>query len=209
MKTCTRCGDTKPLDQYGNQAAKPDGKQPHCKACASIDAAAKYLKNGAHIRAKVKANQDGKLSAERLATRAARIDARAAGEKHCKICGETKPLDQFGKRATLESGRRNVCKSCRSDYERGYRQDNNAAVCAYHGAHTAKYRAQRLNATPAWHETDAVTALYLDSASRAAPHHVDHVIPLQHPLVCGLHCLANLQVIPARENQQKNNTFNL
>lgn len=38
-------------------------------------------------------------------------------------------------------------------------------------------------------------------------HHVDHEIPLSHPLVCGLHCLANLQYLTAEENLAKGNSF--
>lgn len=37
-------------------------------------------------------------------------------------------------------------------------------------------------------------------------HSVDHIVPLVHPLVCGLHCPANLRVIPLAENMRKSNS---
>lgn len=35
--------------------------------------------------------------------------------------------------------------------------------------------------------------------------HVDHIVPLKHPLVCGLHCEQNLAVIPGVDNVRKSN----
>jgi hypothetical protein len=34
---------------------------------------------------------------------------------------------------------------------------------------------------------------------------VDHIVPLKHELVCGLHCEKNMNVIPAIENISKGN----
>lgn len=33
----------------------------------------------------------------------------------------------------------------------------------------------------------------------------DHIVPLLHPMVCGLHCPANLRVLPLAENLRKSN----
>lgn len=36
-------------------------------------------------------------------------------------------------------------------------------------------------------------------------HSVDHIVPLQNPTVCGLHCPANMRVIPFADNLRKSN----
>ncbi len=36
---------------------------------------------------------------------------------------------------------------------------------------------------------------------------IDHIVPLKSKIVCGLHCLENLQYLPSAENQAKKNYF--
>lgn len=36
---------------------------------------------------------------------------------------------------------------------------------------------------------------------------VDHIIPINHPLVCGLHCVANFQYLDPEMNRKKSNSF--
>lgn len=66
-------------------------------------------------------------------------------------------------------------------------------------------------ATPAWADSAAIRAIYKtarDATFRAGiPHHVDHVIPLRHDLVCGLHVETNLAVITSSANQRKSNNW--
>lgn len=76
-------------------------------------------------------------------------------------------------------------------------------------ADSAKRRAVRFNATPAWANEFFIEEIYdlarLRTKHLGVQHHVDHIVPLRSEIVCGLHCEANLQVISGAENQSKNN----
>lgn len=75
----------------------------------------------------------------------------------------------------------------------------------------AARRARRRNALPAWADRTAIQQLYATaralSHATGKMHHVDHDIPLQADLVCGLHVPANLRVLTAEDNQKKSNKF--
>lgn len=45
MKTCPKCGKSKPTSEFGKHASKHDGLQPYCKPCKSIMWAAWLAKN--------------------------------------------------------------------------------------------------------------------------------------------------------------------
>jgi hypothetical protein len=67
----------------------------------------------------------------------------------------------------------------------------------------AKRGAQQLKAMPEWAEVDKIAFVY--KMARRWGFEVDHVVPLQHPSVCGLHVWANLQVLSKEENSRKRN----
>lgn len=77
-----------------------------------------------------------------------------------------------------------------------------------------RYQAKKLHATPKWANQFFIEEAYDLAARRSAikcggiaKWQVDHIVPLQHKLVCGLHVEHNLQVIPAMQNQKKNNRY--
>lgn len=62
--------------------------------------------------------------------------------------------------------------------------------------------------TPAWADRRKMRALYAEAKRRSrygTRYVVDHVVPLRHPWVCGLHCEDNMQVVTATANRKKGN----
>ena len=84
----------------------------------------------------------------------------------------------------------------------------------YVRAYKAVMRATKLKATPGWANKFFIKEIY-DLASRRTKlksggyeqWDVDHIVPLNSPLVCGLHVEHNLQIIPRFENQAKSNIY--
>jgi hypothetical protein len=72
-------------------------------------------------------------------------------------------------------------------------------------------RAQMLRAMPAWANDELIAEAYelarLRTLATGIPWQVDHIVPLNSDLVCGLHWEGNLQVIPAPANLAKSNEW--
>ena len=92
-------------------------------------------------------------------------------------------------------------------YSADYRK-NNPEMRA---KHKLKRKLCIKQAMPVWYEKDLINTLYKkrDELSELwdISLHVDHIIPLQSKLVCGLHCWDNLQLLEAGLNQTKSNKF--
>jgi hypothetical protein len=69
----------------------------------------------------------------------------------------------------------------------------------------------RILGTPVWADFKKIREVYREAdrltQATGVKHHVDHVIPLNHPRVCGLHVAENLRAIPAGPNMAKTNNW--
>jgi 5-methylcytosine-specific restriction endonuclease McrA len=89
----------------------------------------------------------------------------------------------------------------RKEYMRQYRRTKPEVA-----REAGRLRARGLShATPPWANKGAIKAIYAEARTKNLQ--VDHIIPLRHPLICGLHVESNLQILTAMENRRKGNRY--
>lgn len=74
----------------------------------------------------------------------------------------------------------------------------------YRRAEARRRLLSKIQRTPAWADNKQILDFY---KSKPPDTHVDHIIPLHHRLVSGLHVENNLQYLPHTENLRKSNKF--
>jgi hypothetical protein len=153
---------------------------------------------------------------------------RFVSSKACVICARDNQsrwdrknpdkLQQYT--AKYDSQNREARREAAREYRKNNPESANDATQRYRkrnpgliNAHCSARRAAQLQAAPTWVDRQKLKDLYTKarevSAETGIPHQVDHIIPLKHDFVCGLHVPCNLQIIPAADNQRKKNTYDV
>lgn len=124
----------------------------------------------------------------------------------CGGCHTCVSIGRAGRDKIAQQRRRKRHANKIREYAARYRREHKhprrryAAKAAERGA---EKRLQQKRAVPAWADRNAIMAIYREA--RALGVHVDHVVPIKSPLVCGLHWEGNLQLLPAIDNIRKGN----
>jgi len=185
MKICNRCKKEKDNEDFFKDCAKNDGLSTLCKACKKIQ------------------------KKEYKATPFFKELKRAQGKRHYRKHREE--LLEYRKEyyeANKEDWTKRFLKAYynnKKKYADRAKKDR-GKFPGRHRACTAKYRASKLQATPLWADLDKIKKIY-EKAVLMEGMEVDHIIPLQNNLVCGLHCENNLQILPMVKNRSKGNKF--
>lgn len=94
-----------------------------------------------------------------------------------------------------------------NEYVVGWRRNNLDKLTK----NASTYRAQKIQAIPKWSDESEIQEVYIraDELTKLTgiQHVVDHVVPLNSDVVCGLHCQANLQILTLTENSSKGNRY--
>jgi len=183
-KTCTKCGEVKMLTEFVKAKNGKGGLAARCKSCDAIKRAKWYADNPTYNAEYFEKNKDVQADYRKnyWATRSPEVRERRQVY-----------LDKNKDEAVIRVAR--------------WRGDNPAKARAL----SSNRRANKLKATATWADKIKILQMYCDaellSNSTECAYHVDHIIPLKNPLVCGLHVENNLQVITAAENMSKHNKF--
>lgn len=189
-KVCTKCKAALSLQCFGIERASKDGLKRWCKPCSASHLAEWSAANPTKVQA-----------------RKARYRAKNR-ERLREVSRQWRKANPDASSAAIErwhAAHPEVRRVARTEWAQKNR--------AYGAEHSAMHRAQNRMATPPWASSELQSLVFAEaydaarrrSALTGVRHHVDHIVPLSSRIVCGLHCAANLRVIPAAINQSKSN----
>lgn len=144
-------------------------------------------------------------------------------KRKCINCGNKKQLNEFNKQASAKSGYRSKCKNCQAIESKQYYERNKSKINAKSKKHYelnkraylekyARRRAAKIQAVPKWYsELDSFIFEEMRDLCKLrynltnVIHEIDHIVPLQSNIVCGLHWHKNWQILTRAENRSKSN----
>lgn len=188
-KTCTSCGQAKPLDCFNRMTSGSQALRPACKECTRAANAA----YGAQ-------NRDALL-----------VKKREYAEQHREREYERRNAWRAVHRDQEKEQQRSYRNAHRKEltqYFKDYVERNPGKVYAV----WSKRRASKRNQTPAWADPAKIEEIYqLAHEFRQAGFdvHVDHIVPISGRNVSGLHVEHNLRVCLAQHNRRKSNNFSV
>jgi hypothetical protein len=192
MKRCSKCGETKPLDLFYTDRRTSTGRQSRCKECSKAAAIEQRLADPA--RANMLRREWAKRNPEK--ERAWLKRKRDANPEVYKAIDIKK------------------AKKWREANPEAALRGNAERIARWRLAHPGRESEQRFRRRAtmkhrlAWADVDGmktiyeIARIYRDAGIECE---VDHIVPLKHPLVTGLHVLSNLALVPKHANRSKGN----
>ena len=200
-KKCSTCQIERDILHFDLNCTMKDGYSPRCKECRK-----EHYNNTKHLNS-IEKNNYNKMYRQLNKTK----DKANITSKTCGKCKETKPVECFVISSCNLDGFAHRCKLCNSNtykenpepikqQARLHKKNNRK----YYNHIGATRNANKMRAMPKWADLGAIKEFYKNCPDG---YDVDHIIPLKHPKVQGLHVLENLQYLSRKENNFKRNKF--
>lgn len=143
--------------------------------------------------------------------------------KTCSRCGSAKPITDFSVRAASKDGFTAACSRCLRDAKQiAYWSDpaerkaasrraveSKAARFAFDPAYKRAFNlwgsTAKRTKIPSWVKIVDFLPICREALARGRGWEIDHVIPINHPKVCGLHVPQNVQLLLREANSSKAN----
>lgn len=222
MKRCTKCLHEKPVDEFYRQTRAKDGFRSCCKPCM-LAVNKRWADRNPARAIEIRDSWANKNKARRkLANASLYVRNKQRYSENAKRWREANPDIHNANAAKWAANNADRKKQTNLRYRlqnadklkvqiNAWMKANPERVARSGYVRCARRRAAIMRAVPVWRNEFFIEEIY-DLARRRTKAtgfkwHVDHIVPLQSALVCGLHVEHNLQVIPAIENHKKKNTF--
>jgi len=191
MKKCNKCEQIKRFENFSNCKKNSDGKDYYCKQCCSIIWKAYYNENRKKIIDKTRVWE--KNNPQEFAIKK---------QQYCKrYYKKNKDSDTYKKKQCELSKKyyyRN--KEKKKEYNKDYKHKNREY---FRNAENMRRFCIRYSFLCKQFIKDCLE-IYKKCLNG---YEVDHIIPLKHKDVCGLHVPWNLQILPIELNSKKRNKF--
>lgn len=198
-KVCACCGQAKPHLDFTPRKTSRDGLGSYCRPC-----------NNAKIKARRDADREAYRAKAAAAARARYAQDSSKVRQNSANWRSRNPDD--AKTASRESKAR--ARASNPDTAKSKARTWNAANREKVRVWEARRRAMERHAVTEWDReldslviAEAYDLRKLRTEATGYEWHVDHVVPLTNPHVCGLHNAHNLEVVPASYNCSKRNKF--
>lgn len=186
---CSGCSQDLPVELFYKDASRPSGASSRCKVCAKKYQSRWYRRNKQKRDAQKKEYKLKNASSIKLASK--------------KYYERTKEHQSKMARMRYEQKREEILQKQRQRYRKEY-SENPARIAS-------KSRARQLLMADQYASSPAAlkaeTAAVYQFAKMFPGMEVDHIIPLRHQKVCGLHLPANLRPLAVSDNRSKSNRF--